>query len=120
MKKIGDKKKQIILSKQKKRKTQKEIDICDKNKKEVYSYSNCLNEQLKLEDCGMKNCTNKLDHLCQNNIDNASFDNKFEEIYGNTFRCSKCFEECMKKESLPKKSLPKISLIIQIQKVKVK
>ena len=99
MKKIGDKKKQIILSKQKKRKTQKEIDICDKNKKEVYSYSNCLNEQLKLEDCGMKNCTNKLDHLCQNNIDNFSFDSQFENIDGNLFRCSKCLEECMTNES---------------------
>ena len=102
MKKIGDKKKQIILSNQKKRKTQKETDICDKNKKEVCSYSNCLNEQLKLEDCGMKNCTNKLDYLCQNNIDIFSFDSQFENIDGNSFRCSKFLEECMTNESKPK------------------
>jgi len=41
-----------------------------------------LNGQLKLEDYGMKNCTNKLRHLCQNNIDNVSFDSQFEEKYG--------------------------------------
>ena len=38
------------------------------------SYSNCLFEHLKLEDCGIKNCPNKLHYLCQNNIDNVSFD----------------------------------------------
>ena len=57
---------------------------------------------LKLEDCVIKNCTNKLHYSCQNNIDNVSFDSQFEEKYGNAFRCSKCLEECTKKESQSK------------------
>ena len=103
-KNIDDKKKKTTLSKQKK-KTQKDIDICHKNKKEVCSYSNCLNGQIQLEDCAVNNCSNKLHHLFQNNIDNVSFDSQFEERYGNAFMCSKSLEECMKKESQSKKLL---------------
>ena len=81
-KKIVEKNKDTILSKPKKRKTQSAINMCDKNKKKVNSYSNCLYGYLKLEDCVIKNCTNKLHYSCQNNIDNVSFDSQFEEKYG--------------------------------------
>ena len=46
----------------------------DKNKNNECSYKNCLYKNLKLENCATKRCTNKLHHLCQNNIDNVSFD----------------------------------------------
>ena len=66
-----------------------------RKKRSIFVTRIYLNGQLKLEDYGMKICTNKLHHLCQNNIDHVSFDSKFEKVYGNAFRCSKCYEECM-------------------------
>ena len=68
----------------------------DNNKDNECSYKNCLYNNLKLENCATKRCTNKLHHLCQNNIDQSSYGNGFENHFGNTFRCSECIEYKMK------------------------
>ena len=56
------------------------------------------------EDCENKNCSNKLHHMCQNNIDNIQYNSEFEIKFSLVFRCSKCIEECMNIES-PRKIL---------------
>ena len=53
-------------------------------------------ENLKLENYATKIRTNKLHHLYQNNIDQASYDGGFENYFDNTFCCSECIENKMK------------------------
>ena len=77
-KKIDVENKDTIISKPKKRKTLDVTKICDKKQKKVYSYSNCLFENIKLENCVIKNCSNKLHHVCQNNIDHVQYNCEFE------------------------------------------
>ena len=55
-----------------------------------------LFKNLKLENCATKNCSNKLHHLCQNNIDQSSYDGSFEKYFGKTFCCSECIGDKMK------------------------
>ena len=68
----------------------------DNNKDNGCSYKICLYNNLKLENCATKNCFNKLHHLCQNNIDNVSYDGGFEKKFGCTFCCSECIGKRMK------------------------
>ena len=63
-KKIDVENKDTIISKPKKRTTTDVIKIFDKKQKKVCSYSNSLFENLKLEDCRNKNCSNKLHYMC--------------------------------------------------------
>ena len=45
----------------------------------------------------MCNCTNKLHHTCQQNIDEAQYNGNFEKIFGLRFSCSECIIELQKK-----------------------
>ena len=83
---VNTKKKKVVLKPRK----------SDKNKDNECSYKNCLYKNLKLVDCATKRCKNKLHHLCQNNIDQSSYDGSFESHFGNIFCCSKCIENKMK------------------------
>ena len=87
--------KDTIISKQKNRKTIDVIRISDKKQTKVCSYRNCLFENLKLEDCGNKHCSNKLHHMCQNNINNFQYNGEFEIKFDLAFRCSVYIVECM-------------------------
>ena len=66
------------------------------NKDNEWSYKNCLYNNLKLKNCAIKTYSNKLYHLCQNNIDQSSHDGGFENHFGNNFCCSECIEDKMK------------------------
>ena len=68
----------------------------DNNKDNGCSYKICLYNNLKLENCATKNCSNKLHHLCQNNIDNVLYNIDFEEHFGCICCCFECIEEQMK------------------------
>ena len=48
-----------------------EVKKSDKKQKSVQLQELFVN--LKLEDCGIKNCSNKLHHICRNNIDNVQY-----------------------------------------------
>ena len=50
------------------------------------------------EDCENKNCSNKLHHMCQNNIDNMQYNSEFKIKFSLVFRCSECIVECMNNE----------------------
>ena len=53
---------------------------------------------LKLEDYAIKNCSNELHHICQNNIDNTQYNSEFETKFGLVFRYSEFILECMNKK----------------------
>ena len=61
------------------------VDVC--------SYQNCLYSTLILENCGTSNCTNKLHHICQQNIDEAQYNGNFVRVFGLRFSCSQCIVE---------------------------
>ena len=63
----------------------------------VCSYQNCLYQNLTLEHCGTSNCTNKLHHMCQQNIDEEQYNGQFESVFGLRFSCSECIVELQKK-----------------------
>ena len=61
----------------KKTKSINEENQSDLTKLEVCSYQNCLYPTLTLENCGTSNCTKKLHHICQTNIDEAQYNGNF-------------------------------------------
>ena len=63
----------------------------------VCSYQNRLYPDLTLENCGTSNCTNKLHHMCQQNIDEEQYNGQFESVFGLRFSCSECIVELQKK-----------------------
>ena len=81
-------------------------------------YENCLYEKLKLELYDVKDCSNMLHDMCQNNIDHTKFDGGFEEKNGLAFCCLGCMSKCIISENkIWKKSKPsnKVSDIIEIE-----
>ena len=68
----------------------------DNNKNNGCSYMKCLIENLKLENCAIKNCFNKLHHICHKHIDNVLYDGDFESKFGLIFCCSEYIVERMK------------------------
>ena len=71
----------------------------DNNKNNGCSYMKCLIKNLKLENCAIKNCSNKLHHICQKHIDNVLYDGDFESKFGLIFCCSEYIVERMKHAS---------------------
>ena len=60
-------------------------------------YQNCLYPNLMLENFGTSNCTNKLHHICQQNIDEAQYNGQFESLFGLRFSCFEFIVELQKK-----------------------
>ena len=63
----------------------------------VCSYQIFLYHNLTLENCGTSNCTNKLYHIYQQNIDEAQYNGQFESLFGLRFSCFEFIVELQKK-----------------------
>jgi len=82
-KKIITENSEEIKSDSSKTKSKKTKPNADNNQPvEVCCYDNCLVFHNDLETCGTSNCYKKFHHSCQNNIDEAQFHGKFEDVFG--------------------------------------
>ena len=101
-KKIITENSEEIKSDSSKTKSKKTKPNADNNQPvEVCCYDNCLVLHNDLETCGTSNCYKKLHHSCQNNIDEAQFNGKFEDVFGLRYACYDCMAELMKKGLFP-------------------